>query len=102
MGLTYVDLEVANTSAPSRTIKVRALVDSGATDSVVPGEILQNLGITPIADRRFDLANGEVITRRRGVAVFRFGDHVGGANVIFGEPGDFNLMGVHTLEALGL
>ena len=31
-----------------------------------------------------------------------FGDKVGGADVIFGEEGDSNLLGATTLESLGL
>ena len=42
------------------------------------------------------------IVRKKGVAVFRYGDRVGGADVIFGEEGDSSLLGAFTLEALGL
>jgi hypothetical protein len=34
--------------------------------------------------------------------VFRYGDRVGGADVIFGEEGDLQFLGAFTLEALGL
>jgi hypothetical protein len=44
----------------------------------------------------------ERIIRRRGVAFFKYGDRVGGSDVIFGQEGDSNLLGVHTLESLGL
>jgi hypothetical protein len=42
------------------------------------------------------------ITRRKGIALFRYDDKVGGADVIFGEEGDSLLLGACTLEALGL
>ena len=45
---------------------------------------------------------GRKVTRRKGVAVFRYGRRVGGADVIFGEAGDSNLLGATTLESLGL
>ncbi len=36
------------------------------------------------------------------MALFRYGDRIGGTDVIFGEEGDVTLLGVLTLEALGL
>jgi hypothetical protein len=36
------------------------------------------------------------------VAVFKYRDAIGGADVIFGEEGDSLLLGAMTLEALGL
>jgi len=43
-----------------------------------------------------------MIHRWKGIALFQLGDRVGGADVIFGEPGDSTLLGALTLEALGL
>jgi predicted aspartyl protease len=77
-------------------------VDSGAVYSVVPSATLLALGIRPIDAQQFRLANGETIVRSKGGAAFRYGDRIGWATVIFGEGGDMNLLGVLTLEALGL
>ncbi|HTV53839.1 MAG TPA: hypothetical protein VMI06_02890, partial [Terriglobia bacterium] len=41
-------------------------------------------------------------TRKKGVAVFKYGERAGGADVVFGERGDSTLLGALTLEALGL
>lgn len=102
MGLTVLKVGVANVAAPEQTRTLEFLVDSGAIYSVVPENVLADLGITPIATQEFRLADGTAISRRKGVAVFRFGDRVGGADVIFGEEGDHTLLGAFTLEALGL
>ena len=102
MGITYVDMEIANVSAPDRTARLSFLVDSGAAYSVVPTPVLEELGIAPITSQVFTLANGEKITRKKGGAVYRFGERVGVADVIFGEEGDANLLGAFSLEALGL
>ena len=102
MGLTTLEIEVANVSSPERTEKLEFLIDSGAIYSVVPAPVLERLGIKPLAQQEFRLANGEKITRQKGVAVFRYKDKVGGADVIFGEEGDATLLGAFTLEALGL
>jgi predicted aspartyl protease len=102
MGLTTLKMEVANPARPARTAELEFLVDSGAIYSVVPATVLRRLGIRPIATEEFSLANGSRIRRRKGVAFFKYGAKVGGADVIFGEPGDAHLLGMLTLEALGL
>jgi predicted aspartyl protease len=102
MGLAVLDLDVANVARPDDTRAVEFLIDSGAIYSVVPAAILDELGVQPIKTEDFRLADGSKISRRKGVALFRFNDLIGGADVIFGEPGDSNLLGAFTLEALGL
>ena len=102
MGLTVLEIEVGNPAAPKTTVKVEFLIDSGAVYSVVPTPILKKLGIKPNTTEEFRLADGSKIARKKGIALFRHGKKVGGADVIFGEKGDSNLLGALTLEALGL
>jgi predicted aspartyl protease len=102
MGVTVLTIEVANVASPETTERLEFIVDSGAVYSVVPAPVLERLGILPLKQDRFRLANGTYIVRRRGAALFRFGEYVGGADVIFGEPGDATLVGALTLESLGL
>jgi clan AA aspartic protease len=102
MGLTVLELEVGNPSNPEITEKIEFLIDSGFTYSVVPKTILEKLGIKPLSEEEFRLANGTKISRKKGIALFRFGDRVGGSDVIFGEEGDSVLLGAFTLESLGL
>jgi len=102
MGITYIELEVANVARPKKTERLQFLVDSGAVYSVVPARVLRRLGIKPIDKQEFRLANGEKVVRKKGVALFRYNGRVGGADVIFGEKGDAVLLGAFTLEALGL
>jgi len=102
MGLTVLELEVGNPANPEVTEKVEFLIDSGAIYSVVPRTVLDKLGIRPLRQKDFRLADGSKIVRTTGVAVFKYGEYVGGAEVVFGEEGDSNLLGSFTLEALGL
>jgi predicted aspartyl protease len=102
MGLTVSSVDVANFARPDDARPVEFLIDSGAIYSVVPAAILDKLGVQPVKTRDFRRADGSKISRRKGVALFRYQDLVGGADVIFGEPGDSNLLGAFTLEALGL
>ncbi|MBI1941963.1 MAG: aspartyl protease family protein [Acidobacteria bacterium] len=102
MGLTVLELEVGNPATPEVTERVEFLIDSGAIYSVVPTPVLERLGIRPLATQELRLADGSKIARKKGVALFRYGERVGGADVVFGEEGDSVLLGSFTLEALGL
>ena len=102
MGLTVLEVEVGNPADPEVTEKLEFLVDSGAVYSVVPRGILERLGIKPLANQQFRLADGSKVERQKGGALFRFQDCVGVADVVFGEEGDSILLGALTLESLGL
>ncbi len=102
MGLTVLTIGVGNPAQPDVTEEVEFLIDSGAIYSVVPTPILQRLGIQPLAQQEFRLADGSRIVRQKGIALFRYQNRVGGADVVFGEDGDSQLLGAFTLEALGL
>ncbi len=102
MGLTVLEINVGNPAKPKITQPVEFLIDSGTIYSVVPASILKKLGIKPISEQSFRLADGSKITRKKGGAFFKYKDQVGVADVIFGEKGDHTLLGAFTLEALGL
>lgn len=102
MGLTVLEIEVGNPAKPETTEKLEFLIDSGAIYSVVPAPILERLGIRPLTEQVFRLADGSRIRRKKGIALFKYDDRIGGADVIFGEEGDSMLLGAFTLEALGL
>ncbi|RJP34943.1 MAG: aspartyl protease [Candidatus Omnitrophota bacterium] len=102
MGITVLELEVGNVANPDNTVKLEFLIDSGAIYSVVPTPVLEKLGIKPYFEQEFRLADGTKIVRKKGTALFKYHDQIGGADVIFGEEGDHILLGAFTLEALGL
>ena len=101
MGLTHLEIEVGNPANPEVTEALDFLVDSGAIYLVAPAAILDRLGIKPLTEQEFRLADGSKIVRKKGVAIFKYGTRIGGADVIFGEE-DSLLLGAFTLEALGL
>ena len=100
--MTVLKVKVGNPAKPKVTTELEFLVDSGAVYSVVPSAVLRKLGIRPLATEEFRLADGSAIRRKKGIALFKYQDKVGGADVIFGEEGDSLLLGAFTLEALGL
>ena len=102
MGLTRVEAEVENPLEPQRRTTLTFLVDSGAVYSVIPSGVLEELGIKPSGDRTFFLANGQPVKRRIGEARFTFRGQSATCVVLFGQEDDTTLLGVTTLENLGL
>ena len=101
MGLTYLNVSVANPARPEDSRRVQFLVDSGAMYSIVPRQILEDLGIRPHSIQRLALANGSEIQRALGSAYFEYDGGRGASPVIFGEPGDALVLGAFSLEAMG-
>ena len=97
-----VTVRIANPADFKRHSDLEFLVDSGAIYTVVPKKILRQLGIRSHSKRPFILANGEKIERRIGNIAVEYKDLRGASPVMFGEEGDMPLLGVTTLEALGL
>ena len=102
MGLTFIDVIIANPGNPRKAKKLSLLVDSGAIYSVVSKEVLRQLGLKPHSTKTFTLADGSEIRRKIGDATFKLNGHQGASPVIFGEKGDSALLGTVSLEALGL
>ncbi len=102
MGITHVEVGIAHPGRPRRTVTVTALVDSGASYSVIPAVMLRRLGIRPHSVRTFTLADGTEIRRQVGDALFIVNGQRGSSPVLFGRSGDSVLLGVVSLEALGL
>ena len=102
MGLTDVRAIVSNPADRSRARELKFLVDSGAIYSVVPRDILSEIGIVPIEVESFSLADLTQVEREVGEAAFTFRDRTRTSPVMFGEEGDAILLGVMTLESLGL
>ena len=102
VGATELIVEVVNPRDPRRSAGIEMLVDSGATYSVVPTTVLRRLGIRPYRSETFSLADGSEVKRALGSAEFQVAGRRGASTVIFGKRGDACLLGVVTLEALGL
>ena len=74
MGITTLKLQLANPAYPNKMEMLEFIVDSGAVYSVVPGAVLKRLRIETIAKEEFRLADGSTITRKKGVALFKYGE----------------------------
>jgi len=102
MGVFSVRVLLFPMDAPSETRGVDMVVDTGATYSLVPRNLLRDLRVRPERRRRFTLANGRTVVRELGWVGVEYGGDRTYSLVIFGEPGDAPLLGAFALEGLGL
>lgn len=102
MGEVYVPVRVANPDQPDRVWEADFLVDSGASVSVVPVDVLNRLEIDPRRFGRFYLADESSIVRRVGLARFTVAGETEDASVMFGEEGAEPILGLTVLQSLGL
>jgi len=100
MGITY--LEGVVTGPTGKQAAVRFLVDTGATYTLVPAEECRAIELAPKRSVAFTLADGTRIERQVSECHIALPQGEGHTPVILGEPGDEALLGVVTLEILGL
>ena len=81
---------------------VEFLVDSGATYTLVPDGTWQEIGLAPKRTMSFTLADGTRTERDVSECRLALPEGDGYTPVILGKPGDEALLGVVTLEILGL
>lgn len=88
--------------AGTRYENLDALVDTGATYTWVPKDVLQRLGVEPEEQRQFVLADGREVDYDVAWVRIRIDGRSQPAICVFGEPGTKPLVGVFTLEAFGV
>ena len=100
MGLTYIRATVSSNGRKSR---LRLLVDSGAQYTLLPYRTWQALHLKRKRTETFQLADGTTVDREMSecyITIPKLGE--AHTPVILGEPGDEALLGVITLEIIGL
>jgi clan AA aspartic protease len=102
MGLVHIDAAVMRFHGTNGRYEAKFLVDTGATDTMVPASELVRIGITPVGTRVYELADGTRQEFSFGLAVVEVMGTVTSENVIFAPEGIEPLLGVTVLEHLGL
>lgn len=104
MGTFYTHGRVENQVDRKRSAEVENLfVDTGAEFTWINGDTLKKIGVKrEKKDYTFVMANGQHITRAVGFAIIRVGDALTTDEVIFGEPGDLQILGARSLEGMNL
>ncbi len=102
MGATHVTVLIRNPAHPERTWEGLFLVDTGATDSLVPRPHLEAIGLGPKGQRSYELADGREIKMDITTADIEFMGEIVGGTIIFGEAGAEPILGVTALESVGI
>jgi clan AA aspartic protease len=100
MGITYIQGQVKGPKGKQEEVKF--LIDSGATYSVLPKEVWEKIGLKPRRQMTFTLADGTTIERSVSEVYVILPQGEAHTPVVLGEDGDQALLGVVTLEILGL
>lgn len=102
MGVTHVTVRITNPVDSEKFWEGLFLVDSGAYDSLVPRDKLEEIGMKPKGKRTYELADGTERKMDVAVAEIEFmGDMTGGL-IIFGDPGTEPILGITALESVGI
>ena len=102
MGATHVTATVRNMANRERSWEGLFLVDTGATDSLVPRPHLEAIGLVPERRRVYELADGRTITLDVGFGMIEFMGDVVAGTIIFGEADAEPILGVTALESAGI
>jgi clan AA aspartic protease len=100
MGVTYVEGVVSGPSGKQET--VRFLVDSGAKYSLLPKSVWKAIELRPKRKLTFVMADGTTVERSVSEAHVVLPQGEAHTPVVLGEGKDEALLGVVTLEILGL
>jgi clan AA aspartic protease len=100
MGVTYVEGQVRGPTGKQESVSF--LIDSGATYSLLPQAAWKSIELKPKRTLSFTLADGTTIERAVSEAFVIFPQGEAHTPVILGEGNDEALLGVVTLEILGL
>jgi clan AA aspartic protease len=98
MGTFTTSLEIGDPGA-RRWETIEALVDAGATFTMVPRSLLERLEVRPRDKMVFELADGRSQEYDVGEAAVRIGDRIRTTLALFGDDGSQPLLGAYTLEA---
>lgn len=103
MGLFRTSIEIESLERRgTRHAVPDALVDTGSEFTWIPRQVLESLAIVAQRKQAFIVADRRRVERDIGYALVRAGGTEAPDLVVFAEPGDMVLLGVHSLEGLNL
>ena len=102
MGTPTVTTKLSSLQAPRGSYEAVFLVDTGATDSLAPGDELERIGLAKEGKMLYELADGTVKEYPYGLVRIEFMGEVTAGRVVFAEPGAEPILGVTALESVGI
>ena len=102
MGITHITAAIRNPADPERVWEGLFLVDTGAIDCLVPRQHLESIGLAPVRERTYGMADGsDVKLDVAGGQIEFMGETAWGA-IVFGNDDAAPLLGVTALESVGI
>ena len=102
MGATHVTVRITNPAEPDRFWEGLFLVDTGATDSLVPRPHLEAIGLKPEGKRVYELADGSQIVVDVTTAEIEFMGEILGGTIVMGADDAEPLLGMTALASVGI
>src|SRR5438128_5857881 len=101
LGYIYAEITVRPLAGSTKSWKGMALVDTGATDTFLPGSVLRKLGIQPSARRSYELADGTEQELPISFGVIEVLGRAAGGTLVFSGENEEPLLGGTVLESAG-
>ena len=102
MGHTTASVRLYNPYDREKFLEMDLLVDTRSVYTWVKRDKLERLGIEPMSKRMFRTIEGKLIEREIGEAVIECLNRRATTIVVFAEEKDYEVLGLHALEGLGL
>ncbi|MEM3696509.1 MAG: retroviral-like aspartic protease family protein [Candidatus Bathyarchaeia archaeon] len=102
MGYIKIEVKIRNIHKPELGDVAELLVDTGSIYTILNSKRLEKLDVKPRGKRRFKTADGRIIERDVGAAEIEVKGQSTYSIVVFGKESDAEVLGVTTLEELGL
>lgn len=102
MGATHVTVRITNPADPDRFWEGLFLVDTGATDCLVPRPHLEAIGLGPRGQRVYELTDGSELVQDVTVAEIEFMGEIVGGTIIFGDTDAEPLLGMTAMASVGI
>ena len=101
MGTFHWPLTVLSTDG-TREETIEALVDTGASYTLLPGAMLRRLGVVPQRRLEFESANGEIIEHDIGEVRIRIDGVEATSIVVFGDDAASPRLGADALQSVSM
>ena len=101
MGFVYADTKITKITGGKKSYSMPFLVDTGSTNSVIPEDKLDDIGIKREFKECYELADGTEVSYDVGHAFICVNGQRVVGNVVFGPKDAEPLLGVTVLESAG-
>jgi len=102
MGTTRVPVMLSHLETRAVVYRADFVVDTGATDCVVPASLLRRAGVQPVETMTYELADGTLHDYDVGLVRIEFMGSITAGRVVFGAEDIEPILGVTALESVGM